>query len=293
MLKKIIQNVNIRFKKLFLLIYLIPKYKLFNLFKKETGINPNNKDKLIISLTSFPKRFNVVYITIEALLNQSLKPNKIVLWLAEEELKNVIIPKSLLKLKARGLTIKIVKQNLRPYNKLIYSLEEFSKYNIITVDDDIIYPTWFIKELVSKSIKYPNSIIAYRCLCIKKIGKNTLAKYTSWERMSQNTIGYYDLFFTGVGGVLYPPNTLHKDVLDRDLFLKLSPLADDIWFNVMAILNHTPIIPAKDKWVQFPTIAFSQSIALCKSNVNLNKNDIFLKNVFDYYNLYQFIKSYF
>lgn len=289
MLIKLIQKINRQFKNLLILIYIMPKYKLFNVFKKEKGVNPNNNDKLIISLTSFPKRFNVLCLTIEALLNQSLKPNKIVLWLAEDELENVKIPKSLLKQKARGLTIKIVKQNLRSYNKLIYSLEEFPEYNIITVDDDIIYPTWFIKELFSKSIKYPNSIIAYRCLCINKIAKNTLAKYTSWKRMSKNTT-IYNLFFTGVGGVLYPPNTLHKDVLDRDLFLKLSPLADDIWFNAMAILNHTPIITTRDKWVEFPVIAFSQSIALSKSNVNLNKNDIFLKKVFDYYKLYQYIK---
>ena len=41
----------------------------------------------------------------------------------------------------------------------------------------------------------------------------------------------------GIGGVLYPPNSLYKDVLDEKLFKKLAPTNDDIWFWFMAILN--------------------------------------------------------
>jgi hypothetical protein len=38
---------------------------------------------------------------------------------------------------------------------------------------------------------------------------------------------------------LYPPGTLHPDVCDESLFLKLAPHADDIWFWAMAVLNGT------------------------------------------------------
>ncbi|MBY0406317.1 MAG: hypothetical protein K2Q01_01385, partial [Rickettsiales bacterium] len=40
---------------------------------------------------------------------------------------------------------------------------------------------------------------------------------------------------TGVSGVLYPPGSLHAEVFREDLFLRLFPSADDIWFKVMAL----------------------------------------------------------
>jgi hypothetical protein len=45
------------------------------------------------------------------------------------------------------------------------------------------------------------------------------------------------IFPTGVGGILYPPGCFYKDILNKDLFTKLAPFADDIWFWAMAIIN--------------------------------------------------------
>jgi hypothetical protein len=41
--------------------------------------------------------------------------------------------------------------------------------------------------------------------------------------------------------VLYPPNSLYKDVANENLFTELSPTNDDIWFWMMAVLNDTRI----------------------------------------------------
>ena len=45
----------------------------------------------------------------------------------------------------------------------------------------------------------------------------------------------------GVGGVLYPPNCLYKDVCNSELFMELAPTNDDQWFWFMAILSNTKI----------------------------------------------------
>jgi hypothetical protein len=37
-----------------------------------------------------------------------------------------------------------------------------------------------------------------------------------------------------VAGILYPPGCLHRDATRRDLFLKLCPFSDDMWFYFMA-----------------------------------------------------------
>ena len=43
------------------------------------------------------------------------------------------------------------------------------------------------------------------------------------------------------GGVLYPPHSLYKDVGDAELFRKIAPYADDIWFWAMTVLNNVKV----------------------------------------------------
>lgn len=269
---------------------IILKYELYNIFKTKSGVNINTrKIELIVSLTTYPKRFNVVYLTIESLMNQTVKADKIILWLAKEELQNGEIPKKIAKLKARGLDIRVVNENLKSYKKLIYTIKEFPESNIITCDDDIIYPTFFIEGLYNKYKECPYNIIAYRCSYIQKINSDNLKPYLNWTIPSDNYASF-NLFPTGVGGILYPSKSLDNKVLDKELFLKLSPLGDDIWFKAMALLNNTKTVMVNKQSIEFPLIQGSQDDALWHTNVTENKNDEQLKNVFDYFKLYDYIK---
>jgi len=265
------------------------KYRLYNLVKRSSGINSYSRNQLlIVSLTTYPKRFNVVYLTIESLMNQTIKPDKIILWLAKDELSDGKVPQKILKLKARGLDIRIVNENLRSYKKLVYTIDQFPTSNIITCDDDIIYPEFFIEGLYNKFKEFPNNIIAYRCAFMQKLNNHQLKPYLRWTS-PENSKASFNLFPTGVGGILYPPNSLHNKVLDKELFLKLSPLGDDIWFKAMALLNNTKTVMVYEKSIEFPLIQGSQDDALWHTNVAENKNDEQLKNVFDYFKLYDYI----
>jgi len=266
------------------------KYKMFNLLKKSSGINfQPRKQQLIVSLTTYPKRFNIVYLTIESLMNQTIKPDKIILWLSKEELNDEELPRNILKLKLRGLDIRIVDENLRSYKKLVYSLKEFSCCNIITCDDDTIYPKFFVEGLYNKIKISPNNVIAYRCSLIEKLENNKLQPYLSW-RSPQTNQPSFSLFPTGVGGILYPPNSLHSTVVKKELFLQLSPSSDDIWFKAMALLNNTKTVMVRKKSIEFPLIPNSQHDALWHTNVVDNKNDEQLKNVFNHFKLYKYIE---
>jgi len=266
------------------------KYRLYSQICKKIGIETNSPRKLIISLTTYPQRFDVVHITIETLLHQTLKPDMIILYLSKEELSDVKIPRHIEKLQDRGVTIKVVDENLKSYNKLVYAIEEYSDYNIVTVDDDILYPVDFLENLYHQHIKYPNEVIAYRCSWMSKKDDFELTPYLSWENANNVLAPSYDLFFTGVGGVLYPPNSLNKEVTNKKLFLKLAPSADDIWFKAMSLLNNKKVMQVTKTFKGFPIInQKSQESALWKINNGLNQNDIQLKNVFDYFELYEYI----
>ena len=75
---------------------------------KEIGITKEKKHpKLILSLTSFPQRMHDIHFTLYSLLNQTLKPDEIILWLGYNEFSNKEndLPLSVLSLKHNGLTI--------------------------------------------------------------------------------------------------------------------------------------------------------------------------------------------
>lgn len=68
-------------------------------------------EQVMISVTSFPARIHEVKYTIYSLLKQTYKPDRVVLWLGEDQFPNqeADLPADLLKLKENGLTISFVK----------------------------------------------------------------------------------------------------------------------------------------------------------------------------------------
>ena len=80
-----------------------------------------------------------------------------------------------------------------------------------------------------------------------------------------------------MGGVLYPPNSLHDMTLRKDLFLELTPMADDIWLNCMARLKGTPVVQSAMK--NLPLSIENDSPSLSSENKSQNKNDIQLVNL--------------
>ena len=266
------------------------KYKIYNVVKTKAGVTKHRRQpELIVSLTSYPKRFGSAFLAIESLLNQTLQPDKIILWLAEKEVEQNPLPSNLTKLKSRGLEIRIVKENIASYKKLIFTIDQFPQCLIVTCDDDTIYPKWFLKNLYRSYQQYPDFISAYRCRLMGKINPRQLAPYNDWP-FAMDKRACYELFPTGSGGVLYPPGALNKKISHR-IFMQLCPSADDVWFKAMSLLNRTKTVMVKDESTEFleVTIKESQKNALWKANTRENKNDEQIKKVFDYFDLYHCI----
>lgn len=258
---------------------------LKNIFSKNIGVSGSTPKNLVISLTTYPARLRTVYLTIESLMSQSLKPDAIVLWLSKTKIKEEDIPKNILRLKSRGLEVRFVDENLKSYKKLIYSLRSFDKATIVTCDDDVLYPSYFLSGLVEKNKEFPDCITAYRCTEITRLDDGSIQPYLAWPA-ARTRRPSLKLFPTGVGGILYPPRVLHPEVFNKSVFLELAPLADDIWFKAMSLLNTVPIAMVKDKSVEFPIISGSQKSALWHENNVKGRNDEQFHKVFRFYNLY-------
>ncbi|MGC8753983.1 MAG: glycosyl transferase [Thermosulfidibacteraceae bacterium] len=267
--------------------YCEKKYELYHYFSNRTleGRTYNDRE-LIVSLTSYPRRFGKLHIIIESLMRQVLEPTRIVLWLAKEEVRGLEeLPASVRKYVGRGLVVKFIDRNYRSYNKLVHAIREYPDSIIVTVDDDTIYFEEFLKGLYEKWLLFPNCVIAYACRVMVMKSSREFLPYRDWP-FADFEGPSYRLFPLGYSGILYPPNSLHEDVLRSDLFMELAPYNDDAWFKAMALLRGTKTVMVYGDAIEFPTIRSVDRIGLHSINVKGNLNDVQIKRIFDYYDLY-------
>lgn len=258
-----------------------------------------SKEDVIVSLTTYGARIDDVYLVIESIFQQTYKPNRIILWLDEQEFNDDNIPYMLKKQQAKGLIIGYC-NNIKSYKKLIPTLKLYPDSIIITIDDDKMYPHDLIERLMYRYKKDPRYIYFTRGRIIGKDAKGQMLPYSEWELLgnkmpSENSSSYNLLqndsmltMPTGTGGVLYPPHSLHPDVIKEELFMKLCPYADDIWFKVMSCKQGTIsryVCMNKPLARKFLAIPYSQTNSLTKINVHKSMNDVQLKQVMDYYSI--------
>lgn len=244
------------------------------------GVEPIvSAPRLIVSLTSFPARIKTVSYTIESILLQKKKANIVVLWLGYDKFPNKEkdLPKRLRRLTSYGLTIKWCK-DIRSYTKLIPSLEAFPDDIIVTVDDDVWYPPEWLEKLYNSYLKEPTLIHAHRVLQMTAKDGN-INKYVDWgTQIFAPQEPSYCWHLTGTGGVLYPPHCLYKDICDRKKFMAMAPSVDDIWFWVMAVLQHTRIRVVEGNIFTFEGVFIVNNLSLWSDNV-YDKNDIALEKL--------------
>ena len=211
---------------------------------RRRGVNDMpRKEFVVVSLTSYPARINAIYLTIQTLLKQTYKPDRLVLWLGIEQFpeKEVALPKKILGLKDYGLEIRWTK-DIRSYKKLIPALKEFPNAIIVTADDDVFYPNFWLGKLIESYREYPFCVNCHRGHTIKwSVNGDAIEPFSKWDYESSRKEPSFLNFATGVGGVLYPPHALYPDVDNEALFMEIAPTCDDHWFWAMAVLQGTKI----------------------------------------------------
>lgn len=211
---------------------------------RQIGINTeeDRDTKVIVSLTSYPKRMYDIHLCLYSLLTQSFKPDAIILWLAREQFPNGLddVPPKVLALQQWGLTIKWC-DDYRSYKKLIPAVQEYPNDIIVTADDDLFYsPDWLYVLWKNYLKSNRKSIIAHRCHKVL-IQKDAIQPYLQWRKCVDDYSRSFYNFSTNGGGSLFPPSSLHDDVKNYELAAKYCPQGDDIWIWGMAVRNGTKI----------------------------------------------------
>lgn len=255
----------------------LPKYLASA--KKEENVRCED---IIVSVTSFPGRIDTVWMTIQTLKLQTVLPEKIILWLSNQQFKSEKdIPISLRNLVDDLFEIRMVDEDIRSHKKYFYALKEYPNKSIVTFDDDIFYHPDTLKCLLDANKIFPHAIIANRTVTLKTKNGDILP-YSKWYRRTK-PFDNCNQVQIGVGGVLYPIGSLHEEVLNKDIFMKVTPMADDLWLNAMARLQGSRVIRSQYRG-SFLGIS-DGSPTLSSANYNGGQNDIQLIQLRDYINL--------
>ncbi len=264
---------------------------------KEMGItNERNCDEeLIVSLTTFGKRINEVYLAIESIMQGSMKPNRIILWLAENEFKGKILPITLQLQQKRGLEIEYC-EDIRSFKKIVPTMEKYPDACVVTIDDDVMYEFDLLENLVNAHIDNPNDVCACRIHRITLNENNTPKSYMQWQFLTWPKEKSNRNFLTSGGGTLFPPHCFVKEFFNKGSFLSLCPYADDVWINAMIWMSDrqiTKVYTHSPKGCDYIETNLEQDYALSKENTNaLNcRNDVQIKAVMDKYDLYHYLQE--
>jgi hypothetical protein len=233
---------------------------------------------LIVSLTSYPPRFPALARTLKSLLDQDIRADRTILWLAHVDIP--ALPADVRALEAHGLEIRGC-TDLLSYKKLILALQAFPDAFIVTADDDAYYAPDWLGQLVEAYRSGPPAVIGGRAHLARFGADGALLPYAAWEldtRATEATAPATALFPTGCGGILYPPGSLAPQVADEAVFMDLCRHGDDIWFFFMQRLIGTRQrkIPGLFRQVSWEE---SQDVGLFHENVVGGRNDSQIRNL--------------
>lgn len=258
------------------------------LYCQEKGITLEKycNNEVIITLTTYKERLHEVHLTIESIMQGTIKPNRIILWLAENEYNTNDISIFLQKQMKRGLEIRYCK-DLRSYKKIIPTLKMFPDACIVTIDDDLIYEPDILEHLLLSYRKYPSCVSACRTERIKTDDNGMPLEYNKWDRLSHTIEPSHYNFLTSGGGTLFPPHSLPPETQNEDVFMQLAPETDDVWLNAMLLLGKVKVAKAFTHDPEGSDYIANESpyVRTLWSENKLGRNDQQLQSVWTHYGL--------
>ena len=116
------------------------------------------EEEIIVSLTTIPSRLEAVAYPIKCMLVQTMRPDRIILWI-DKSINQESLPDTLCELQKYGLEIRYV-EDVGPHTKYFYAIKEFADSIVITIDDDVFYRRNLIEDLYATHKKYPKCVCA-------------------------------------------------------------------------------------------------------------------------------------
>lgn len=267
-------------------------YMLFNRLDNESilrekipeePLNTSERpEKVIASMTSYPARIEYVYLALKSLMLQTYKPDRIVLWLAEEQFPDKKLPDNLTELQNHGLEI-IWMHDIYGHKKYFYPVKNQKKNEVvITFDDDIIYSKKTVQRLMKTHEKFPDCLVCERA---QAYDSQNIYQPGRWKTLSDIGVDEpsFSLNPSPGGGCLIPYGVFHEDACNETKIRELAYKNDDIWYMFMCAHNNKKTVKTRKYHRPFSVINGSQAEQMAFDNVQNNKNIEIVKKLTEVY----------
>ena len=223
----------------------VTKLENNSILKERIPDDPLNREpraeKVIVSLTSYPARISYVHLAIKSLMLQSYKPDRIVLWLAEEQFPTKELPRELTDLQKYGLEI-VWMHDIYGHKKYFYPvINQADNEVIITYDDDIIYSPDSIKRLMKTHKKHRGCLVCERG---QILDERYIDNPGRWKTLSGAGVKAptFSMNPSPGGGCLIPKGAFHIDAVNEEKIRALAYKNDDLWYMFMCAENGTRMV---------------------------------------------------
>ncbi len=243
--------------------------------KLQDGLNRTPRTpRIIVSLASFPPRFPMLDLVLRRLLDQTLKPDRLILNL-DDTVKPEDIPEAVRALTAFGLEIRYCPYDLKPHKKYFFVMQDHPDDAVITVDDDTIYPRNLVETLVASFRRFPDCVSAIRAHKITFDQDVAMRPYMRWvwecREVNRPSMRY---LATGGCGILYPPHVIPPEAFDVDAIRETSLNNDDLWLKFMQMRTGSRVVICGRRVLKnCLEIRETQRVSLRTDNVSNGAND--------------------
>jgi hypothetical protein len=257
----------------------VARLTLINLYGKDSVSSPCGP---VVSLTTFGNRSGKAHLAIESIACGCIRPSRLLLWIDEETLL-CNLPPALRRLQERGLEIHFCK-NYGPHKKYYPYLESQESFHapLVTADDDVLYPSYWLRELVRAYDDYPDGVNCYLAHVIA-LRADGIEKYREWKACV-STLPDFRHIAIGLAGVIYPPSLLMLLKRAGPLFETCCPKGDDLWLHAQALRSGykvRQILPCLP-YFSFQGVPGTEKIALSHENITLGDgNDRQIQATYD------------
>lgn len=235
----------------------------------------------IVSLTTWHRRLDVLPLTLLTLVNQTVRPNKIIIWITSEDYA-LLDPATELKFGGAGVEFAIC-ENFGPHKKWLFTRALTGDPRIVLADDDIFYPPYWLENLMRQAGE--TVCTAHRCHRILVDEKGEVRPYSTWlKSIRQYGRTSHSFLATNGAGVVFRPSWIPADFYNVKLIRNLCPTADDIWLKCAFLAAGIRVRKSAD-YIPILGALESQESALERTNVHEDRNTSQLIDTLRYFDI--------
>jgi hypothetical protein len=278
-------NVSAMYYRQFLYHFRVLRNNVLWLLFRSRLYKPQNVDRrIVISLTSYPARFEYLAKTLKTLMIQTTSPNAVRVYIEEKDFPQ--IGPRLLRFRKLGVTFCPTVSGWRAATKLIPEIlrDEAKEDLILYLDDEIIYPRNLVASLVHTLDAWPDSDVVFnwgQIVPLWDANAGCIPKYSTWKTTNLVSPEKNLVVPLGVAGVLLKRASVPVEVSNFVKFQEISQSNDDLWYWFHFIQNNLKLVRSFENFESPIYWRGSQEQALWKTNIIQGENDNIIKRMME------------